>query len=227
LPWGEIVGIVTTQMHTGFLERRETMTESESVEPNLDEILASIRRIISEEGPAAAAAPILHAPRGLGGHGPDDVLILTRRAPPESPLMAWSDDHAPAAVQVDGAPIAMDPSQAPALEAPVPGPTADVCPPAGPGPDPAEAHQPQEEEVVVAPETEAKAAEAFDKLSAVANEPAPSAAMAMPAPGRTLEDVVRELMRPMLAEWLDENLPAIVQARVDQEIERITRHRVR
>jgi cell pole-organizing protein PopZ len=38
---------------------------------------------------------------------------------------------------------------------------------------------------------------------------------------------VRELMRPLIKEWLDENLPAIVQARVDQEIDRIARQRVR
>jgi cell pole-organizing protein PopZ len=49
----------------------------------------------------------------------------------------------------------------------------------------------------------------------------------MPPPGRTLEDLIRELMQPMLKEWLDENLPAIVQARVDEEIERISRRRVR
>jgi uncharacterized protein len=47
--------------------------------------------------------------------------------------------------------------------------------------------------------------------------------MAMPAPGRTLEDVVRELLRPMLQQWLDENLPGIVQRAVDTEVARIAR----
>ena len=47
----------------------------------------------------------------------------------------------------------------------------------------------------------------------------------MPAEGRTLEDVVRELLRPMLKQWLDDNLPQIVQATVDQEVERIARGR--
>ena len=54
-----------------------------------------------------------------------------------------------------------------------------------------------------------------------------SSALLMPKDGRTLEDVVRELLRPMLKEWLDENLPTIVQATVDQEVERIARGRVR
>jgi hypothetical protein len=51
--------------------------------------------------------------------------------------------------------------------------------------------------------------------------------MAMPAAGRTLEDVVRELLRPMLKDWLDENLPTIVEAAVAQEVDRISRGRVR
>ena len=38
-----------------------------------------------------------------------------------------------------------------------------------------------------------------------------------------LEAVVREMLRPMLKEWLDQNLPEIVQALVTREIARITR----
>jgi cell pole-organizing protein PopZ len=49
----------------------------------------------------------------------------------------------------------------------------------------------------------------------------------MPADGRTLEDVVRELLRPLLKDWLDSNLPQIVQATVDREVERIARGQVR
>jgi cell pole-organizing protein PopZ len=40
---------------------------------------------------------------------------------------------------------------------------------------------------------------------------------------QTLEGVVRELLKPMLKEWLDRNLPAIVEARVEAELERIAR----
>ncbi len=39
---------------------------------------------------------------------------------------------------------------------------------------------------------------------------------------RTLEDMVIELMRPLLREWLDHNLPAIVERLVQKEIERIS-----
>jgi cell pole-organizing protein PopZ len=49
----------------------------------------------------------------------------------------------------------------------------------------------------------------------------------MPKGDRTLEDVVRELLRPLLQQWLDDNLPAIVQQSVEAEVERIARSRVR
>jgi cell pole-organizing protein PopZ len=54
-----------------------------------------------------------------------------------------------------------------------------------------------------------------------------SAAIAMPHGDRTLEDVVRELLRPLLQQWLDDNLPNIVQQAVEAEVDRIARGRVR
>ena len=44
----------------------------------------------------------------------------------------------------------------------------------------------------------------------------------MPADAGALEAVVREMLRPMLKEWLDEHLPAIVEQLVTREIARIT-----
>jgi cell pole-organizing protein PopZ len=41
----------------------------------------------------------------------------------------------------------------------------------------------------------------------------------------TLEDVVRETLRPMLKSWMDENLPRVVERMVQAEIERVTRER--
>jgi uncharacterized protein len=41
----------------------------------------------------------------------------------------------------------------------------------------------------------------------------------------TLEDVVRDALRPMLKSWLDENLPSVVERMVQEEIERVTRGR--
>jgi len=92
----------------------------------------------------------------------------------------------------------------------------DVYPTATPEPEPPpipDLEPPVMANLVSAPAAAAAAA-AFGRLSGN---------MAMPAPGRTLEDVVRELLRPLLQQWLDENLPGIVQRAVDAEVSRIAR----
>jgi hypothetical protein len=42
---------------------------------------------------------------------------------------------------------------------------------------------------------------------------------------RTLEDLVKEMLRPMLRSWLDDNLPGLVEKIVRAEIERVSRGR--
>ena len=42
-------------------------------------------------------------------------------------------------------------------------------------------------------------------------------------PGTTLEEIVAQMMKPMLAAWLDEHLPEIVERVVQQEVERASR----
>jgi cell pole-organizing protein PopZ len=42
---------------------------------------------------------------------------------------------------------------------------------------------------------------------------------------RTFEDLVAEMMRPMLKAWLDDNLPGLVERVVRAEIERVSRGR--
>jgi len=42
---------------------------------------------------------------------------------------------------------------------------------------------------------------------------------------RTLEDLVKEMLRPMLKSWLDDNLPGLVEKLVKAEIERVSRGR--
>ncbi|HEY2049666.1 MAG TPA: DUF2497 domain-containing protein [Caulobacteraceae bacterium] len=183
------------------------MHEHTDAEPSLEEILASIRRIISEEGPGAVSS--FPAMKPLDAEEADDVLILTRRAPPVEREMTASKPERPQP-RANGD-IAMDPSQAPALEQATTAPAV-VAP----------------QESILAPRTAESTAAAFEKLSqaaALRNDPRPS--ILMPEPGRTLEDVVRDLMRPLIKEWLDENLAEIVERRVEEEIERIVKHRVR
>jgi len=47
--------------------------------------------------------------------------------------------------------------------------------------------------------------------------------MSMVNTGVTIEEMMRDLLRPMLKEWLDENLPAIVERMVEKEIARVSR----
>lgn len=56
---------------------------------------------------------------------------------------------------------------------------------------------------------------AFNKLAESVVSRAPSE--------RSLEEVTRELLRVMLKQWLDENLPAMVERMVREEIERVAR----
>lgn len=57
--------------------------------------------------------------------------------------------------------------------------------------------------------------ESLQQLSTVA-------ATAPAQTGNPLEDMVREMLRPILKEWLDEHLPGIVNDHVKREISRIT-----
>jgi len=203
------------------------MSPQTSNEPSLEEILSSIRRIISEDGPttteAALSVPGAWPMAAEADEADEDVLVLTERVP----MNGQTFFHAEAATQIaadltpaiveswdetDAAPTAVEPvlgaQAAPPMEAPVMATSQD--------------------EFVVAEDTEVETAAAFDKLDAATQAFEPSSKpLLMPEPGRTLEDVIRELMQPMLKAWLDENLPAIVQARVDEEIERISKRRVR
>jgi hypothetical protein len=61
--------------------------------------------------------------------------------------------------------------------------------------------------------TEATVAESFGRLGAAR----------MPSPSLTVEDLMKEMLRPMLKAWLDENLPGLVERLVQAEIQRVAR----
>ncbi|MDO9367096.1 MAG: DUF2497 domain-containing protein [Sphingopyxis sp.] len=91
-----------------------------------------------------------------------------------------------------------------------------------------------EEDGDAAPETEelvseASADAARQSLEALTAAVAPAAVATVAAPvaaGRTMEDVVLDALRPMLKDWLDTNLPPLVEAMVAKEISRITGKRL-
>jgi len=190
----------------------------------MEEILASIRRIISEdETPEADAketppAAVEAAPEPE----PEPAPVVAEAAPdpePEPPAAAAAPEPGPA----PAAPPAEDDDDALELTEKVetvgdldvytpPEPAPVAAPKAAPAVEAAPAA------ALVSDTAATAAADAFGKLSQV---------IAMPADGRTLEDVVRELLRPLLQQWLDDHLPGIVQETVQAEVERIARTRVR
>ncbi len=87
-----------------------------------------------------------------------------------------------------------------------------------PRPAPAAWRAPVEDDPLIADSAADSAGAAFGHLART---------VSMPVDGKSLEDVVRELLRPLLKSWLDEHLPEIVQARVDAEVARIARTRGR
>ena len=174
----------------------------------MEEILASIRRIISEDDAPAGEAEAAPAPAPAPEPAPV-VAAAPAPAPEREPEPA--DDELELTQRVDAPAESVGDIEA-YKPAPAPEPPPVVA--AAPAPRPA----PVEDEDLVSAASASAAASAFGNLTA---------AISMPTSGRTLEDVVRELLRPMLKAWLDENLPRIVEAKVAEEVERIARIRVR
>ena len=78
--------------------------------------------------------------------------------------------------------------------------------------------QEQEDDGILSAGAAALASEAFTDLS--------NTIMANYAGGgKTLEDLIREMLRPMLKAWLDENLPTVVERLVAREIARLARNK--
>jgi hypothetical protein len=196
----------------------------------MEDILASIRKILNEEEAAPAdAAPDDAAGRPAGpGSGPPaepETLELT-----EAMLVAT-----PAAEAAEPAPMAMpaEPGTLPEAELPAsmelqPERRSEPLqqPQPLPAPEPAQALAappprpalPEAEGGLVAPATEAAAVALLGQL---ARSVAAERAAPIHRGGPTIEDVVREEVRPILKAWMDEHLPPLVERLVRAEIERV------
>jgi hypothetical protein len=151
-------------------------------EPSMEEILASIRRIISEDdeepAPAKPAAP-------------------QRAAEPPRPASVVR--------QPQPAPASIEPERKFATE------DVEMI-----RKNVAEAMT-EEDDGIVEATTAAAASKAFMSLS--------QTVQVSDDHGRTLEDLVVEMLRPMIKEWLDANLPQIVEEKVEEEVQRVARRR--
>lgn len=213
----------------------EVKTEQE---PSIEEILESIRQIISEDGesdakpaesdldltaqaapaPVAAAVPAQPAPQIT----PAVPLDLT----PEKPLQNKPFD-APLDLTDKIMPVAPPPPPpAPVVEA-APAP---VAPPAPPPPT----SSPVSIEMMDSPMTDKDKASnivSSETANSVTDQLAKLLATNVTVenekigePGKvTLEDMARELMKPLIKTWLDQNLPSITEKVVQREVEKLSR----
>jgi cell pole-organizing protein PopZ len=160
----------------------------------MEEILASIRRILNEDEPHPAPVDAVDTTSP-----DDDVLVLDHsmmvRLPETQPD---PDPEAEAESHVEASEPEMEANTS--------------TPPA----------EPNEQAVamfdLIAPEAAAAAASSVHSLMRTL---AAGRATQVYAGGPTLEDLVRAELRPLLKDWLDANLPSMVERLVRAEIERV------
>ena len=207
---------------------------------SMDEILATIRRIIAEDdrpgvAPAAAAGDTAgngNAPPAAATPAPadqpprqpedDDVLELTEAVNADGSvrhLAPIGSSSRAAALMRPASPAEVEPEASPRAEAqPETHPITSA--------ETAIAEGPVAEAVAMAAVEQAASEEAepttFQRAAEPATAPPHEAAEANAAAAgaRTLEDIVCDLLRPMLQTWLDANLPALVERLARAEIAR-------
>ncbi len=199
-------------------------------EPSIEEILESIRQIISDDTEAAPAAAAAEAPKKPA---PAPAQTMTYDAPQPVPAPAAAAaapapsaddtvidlvDVVPSArtteIEIDLREIDDTPSAAPeaAVERPSMGGMsrmADNTPEMNNDPD------------ILSDNTADAATAAMARLLAS------NIALEKDEPSRvgrvTLEDLAREMMRPLIKDWLDKNLPRVIEKIVAREVEKLSR----
>jgi len=205
-------------------------------EPSMEEILASIRRIIADDDgskPAAKAEPKPEPPAAKAPLKPPPP-------PPAAPASAMGQDDIDAMLAGLDEPAAPEPAPPPPPE-----PEPDVLelteamqatpafrkidaqqdvvfeeaeeppPPRRPDPPRPAPQAMTAESPIMSSATASAVDSAFNAL----------AHTVLVQNAKTLEDLVKEMLRPMLQHWLDNNLPTLVERLVRQEIERVARGR--
>ena len=182
-------------------------------EPSMEEILASIRRIIADdeepqqfsEAEAQNSSPLKNVLDIAELH----VSPLLGSTPNEPVLGPWSRGDAAFldALSEHGSGEAASALREPEDFGPapiiVPAPVLKNAAPA------------QTAEALLSSEAVASVTGAFSRLSESIR----------PAQPTTVEDLMKEMLRPMLKAWLDDNLPPLVERLVREEIERVARRR--
>lgn len=165
---------------------------------SMEEILQSIKRIIAEEGEAVpAGSDVLELTEMVAA--PAGQEVSTPTAEPQVGTMSLDE--------IIAAPVAPEPPAA--------------APQAPPQPEPKPMPS---DESLVSKDALSKSAAALDSLKHVPQPetPAPPPSGVGFRSGTTIEALVLEGLKPMLKEWLDANLPGMVERLVEKEIKRLS-----
>jgi uncharacterized protein len=229
------------------------MTEGKTTqEPTMEEILASIRRIISEDGSEAAPAKtngngnghrngngnVAHAappPAQVAADDDhDDDLVLTEMVVGDGNVVALDDAPAEEEADLEPEPIVEQvvavpprpPAPEPVRAAPPPPPPPPAPPPrpqpAAPPPPPSDPASSGEDMETELVSPDVAAASAATMAQLVARR-AQQTVEQNPGDGLLVETLVRQAVEPMLRDWLDVHLQGIVERLVRREVERIAR----
>lgn len=188
-------------------------------EPSMEEILSSIKRIIADEDrpePAPRAprrASSLNASRVAEPESESEVEGESEKeSASEDPVLELTEALPDDSASEESAPDRLDNMEE---ESPVSQPAKADAKPATRSQAPADAGTKEGSTAVLSDLTAEAARKSLSDLSRllVRDEEGTS---------NTLEGVVREMLRPMLKDWLDARLPELVETMVKREIDRIT-----
>nr|WP_018181586.1 DUF2497 domain-containing protein [Kaistia granuli] len=201
----------------------------------MEEILASIRRIISEDDaghgvikpaePASAPAKLPSVPVSAA----DIDALFSARVAEFAPIEPRAE--VPRAEPARAEPPRAEPTPAPAPVPPAiePRMLRTTLPPlTEPAPVVSRSERPLPP---AAPKSHAGDVPRSPGLLSAATDAAVSSAFGdlsntvLSGNPQTLDDLVKEMLRPMLKSWLDDNLPPLVERLVRDEIERLSRRR--
>jgi uncharacterized protein len=234
---------------TNVLGNSAMTITAKAQEPSMEEILASIRRIIADDDASKAASPALEpvAPKPAPAPPPVATAPVTAPRPAANnqqeidAMLAELEPARPAPPKPAPKPPAppadvLDLTEAMAAPTPSPGPApsfrtidgaSDVVFADRPAdPEPAPVRVPEEPRRTFAQNPASAGSLLSSSATAAVDHAFNTLAQTMLVNnGRTLEDLVKEMLRPMLKAWLDDNLPGLVERIVRAEIERVARGR--
>jgi len=187
--------------------------EKSPSESSMEEIIASISRIITDEKPGTERrVGVTASGADAAPSERDDIFELTQVVDEDGSVRRvspWAGDAAAPARTPDG-PIASQADSAGRIE-PLPSHADPVLEPKfGAG-----------GERIVSAATSGTVAATFAQLGALPRERSNETELPLGAIERTLEEIVRETLRPLLQVWLDSHLPGIVERLVREEIARV------